>query len=193
MKQLYLDIKARIELKVPEIKFIDMWNSQADQLEGAQSRIKEGGHDGGAEFYPFQTPAVFIEFVNPNPPKQLGNGARIFDPLIVRLHILHQLFDAGDGTKELNLLVFDLKQKLYKYLARFEPAQSVAMFTSGESQDYTHTNIYHYIQEYTTNWIDFDNEKPVDGITKAPPTQGDIVLTVQNTTDPNDPYTIPIQ
>lgn len=183
MRQLFLDIKARIETYIPEIQFIRMWNSQTEQMEG------EEGQEGSA-IYPLQLPAVFVEFVNDQTPKQLGNGVQIFDNLGVKLHLVHQQFDAGDGTHEQNLEVFTLKQKLFKYMNLFEPTGAVAFIRNGETQDYDHTNVYHFIQDYVTNYVDFGAQLPVDGVTKQPPTPLHVELSIENTQDPNDPYTI---
>lgn len=154
MKQLYLDIKARIRDFVPEVLFIAVYNNQLESIEAQ-------------EIYSFQFPAVFIEIVSESPAEQLGNGVQIFDPLYIRIHIAHTFYN-GDNQEE-NLAIFDLKQNVYKALQKFEPDRAVAFIRTGEEQDTDHTDLYHFIQTYVTNYVDFDMQEPVNGIVVNPP------------------------
>lgn len=172
MNQLFNDIKARLQTKVPELKFIQMYNNQFLQIE-----------DGTVYAFPF--PCVFIEFVNENEIKQLGGGYQIYDPLTIRVHIGQDYYDATDGTFEQNLAIFDLRTKVFRALQKFEPTGAVQFIRYSESQDYQHTNVYHYIQDYKTNYIEQAMKEPVDGIETTPPT--DLDLTVNY--NPIKPYT----
>lgn len=139
---------------VPGIKFQRMWNDQLNQ-------------DEKGEGYTFPCPAVFPELLSPNPAKQLGDGVQLFDPLVIRLHILHVQLDSGDGTMEQNLDAWDFAQEVYKKMQRFEPDGAVAFVRTSEERDYSHKAIYHLIQDYTTNYIDSAVQESTDGTTIA--------------------------
>lgn len=135
---------------VPGIKFQRMWNDQLNQDENGSQ-------------YSFPAPAVFPELLSPNPAKQLGDGVQLFDPLIVRLHILHVQLDAGDGTMEQNLDAWTFAQEVYKKFQKFDPDGAVAFTRTSEERDYNHKAIYHLIQDYTTNYIDSTVQESTDG------------------------------
>lgn len=161
MKQLYLDIKARLKLKIPDLNFIAVYNNQFDLMEGQQ-------------IYSFPFPCAFVEIVSDSEAQQLGNGVQIFDPLYVKIHIGHEFYN-GDNQEE-NLAVYDLRDKVYKALQKWEPNGAVAFIRSSETQDPDHTNVYHFVQTYTTNYIDTIMEQPVDGQTVNPPFELDITI-----------------
>lgn len=130
--------------------FVDVWNNQLDLAEQQQQ-------------YSFPLPAAFIEILNVQEPKQLGDGVQLYDQLIVRLHIVHEQLDAGDGTMERNLDVFDLTQKTFKRMQGFEPDKASAFFRVNEERDYYHTNVYHFIQDYKTTYLDDSAQRSTDG------------------------------
>lgn len=163
MKALYLAIKERIESLAPAVKFIHVFNNQFELTENGQ-------------IYSFPFPCVFIEFQNDQPVQQLGNGIQIYQPLIIRVHIGHNQYDAADGTMEQDLNVFDLKQQVFSALQKFEPAGAVMFIRTNETQDTNHTNIYHFIQEYTTSYVDQQQAEPVGGITADPPFELDLTM-----------------
>lgn len=135
---------------VPGIKFQRAWNDQLNEDEQGKQ-------------YSFPSPAVFVEFLTPNEIKQLGDGIQLYDPLTVRLHILHWQLDAGDGTMEQNLDAWDFAQEVYKKMQKFEPDGAVAFVRSSEERDYDHKGIYHLIQDYKTNYIDSTVQESTDG------------------------------
>lgn len=160
-RELLSAIQTKLGATVPEILFIHMWNNQVE-------RLKEV-NDEGISTYVFPLPATLIEFVSPMEILQLGNGVQLYDPLIIRIHFVHNLLDAGDGTMEQNLEVFDLKNKVYKALQGFEPAGAVAFVRVAEEQDYDHPNLYHFIMDFQTNFVDASAIKPVDGVDSISP------------------------
>ena len=157
---------------VTGIKFQRMWNDQLN-LDETQ------------EQYSFPMPAVFVEFLNDQEIKQLGDGLQLYDNLIVRLHILHMELDAADGTMEQNLNVFDFMQEVYKKMQRFEPAQAAAFVRVSEARDYLHGNVYHGIQDYKTNYVDNSMQISTDGTTID---AGDVTLVPTVIYDPTKPY-----
>lgn len=167
MKQLYLDIEAKIKAEVPEVKHVDIWNNQLDSQEEQ-------------DIYSFEMPAVFIEFADLNDIQQLGGGMQIYNDMLVIAHVCHQELDAGDGTIDRDVNVFTLKQKVFMALNKFQPTGCASFDRKGETQDINHTNIYHYIQSYKTNYVDAQRVEPVGSITKTPPTQLEVTATKVN-------------
>lgn len=156
MKQLYLAIKAQLQSKVPTIRFIAMWNNQLMDTNDGKN-------------YSFLMPAVFVEFVSPTQIGGVGNNVQVYEPLEVKIHILHEQYDAQDGTMDVNLDVFEFKQTVYKALQLFQASNTSVFDRQTEEQDYDHTNIYHYIQSYFCAFVDNDMPLPIDGTEYAPP------------------------
>ena len=144
--------------QVPEFAFIQMFNNQFELIESQET-------------YSFPFPCCFIEFLADNPVQQMGNGVQIYDPLTIRIHIGHDFYNAMDGTQEQDLLVMDLKQKVFKALNKFEPLGATVFIRFSETQDTNHTNVYHFIQDYKTNYIDQDRTEPQNSILSTPPTE----------------------
>jgi len=163
VKQLYIDIRTKVLTLlngiVPAFNFVQVWNNQLET-------------DGENKMYSFAYPALFVEIVSPGQIIQLGNGVQHYEPLIVRLHILQEFYNAtdGNGILEQDLTIFDLRQIVYEGMQGWEPDNCVAWVRTGETQDTNHSNVYHFIQEYTTSYVDSTMERPVDGLTKTPPT-----------------------
>jgi hypothetical protein len=153
--ELFRAIEARIQTLVPEFNFIRVWNNQHEKL-------KEDTEE-GAKSMMIWTPALLVEFTAPEEILQLGNGVQLYDPLDIRIHILQDELDAGNGEMEQNLNVFALKQRVYAALQEFEPNGACAFVRVNEEQDYDHTNLYHYIQTYRTNYVDDSMNRPVNG------------------------------
>jgi len=156
MKELYLSIKARLELMATDIKFIHVFNDQFNQLAAGES-------------YSFPMPCVFIEFPNDQNLQQLGAGYQIYNPLTIAIHIGHNQLDAADGTIEQNLNIFDVKQAVYAALQKFTPTGASQFIRTSETQDYAHTNVYHFIQTYTTTYIDKQQTEPIGGVNSPAP------------------------
>lgn len=150
MKALILAIEAQLKT-VPGVKFVLVWNDQVNQLEYQTQ-------------YSFTMPAIFVEFVNPHEIKQLGDGLQLYDPLIVRLHILDHELDAGSEGMERNLAVMDFAQEVFKVMQGFEPDGAAQFVRIAEERDYQHKGVYHLIQDYNTNYLDCSKQKSTDGV-----------------------------
>lgn len=176
-RALYEAIKTKLEtaLGVKQsvatgVAYIDMWN---DQL----SRITDEKEN---QEYIFDFPAILIEFRAPQEIQSIGNNVQIFDPLDIIMHIVHHQFDGGvdvategaatDSVLENNLSVMDFKQRVYKALSLFCPTGCSPWVRNASEQDYSHGNLYHYVQTFRTTFLDRSAELPMDGIEKNPPT-----------------------
>lgn len=176
MKELFLAIKARALSKLSgnQVTFVQLWNNQSNLLKATRKDTNTGYSD----TYNFPMPAIFVEFQNVLPIQQLGNGVQVYDKLIVRLHIIHEFYDAQDGTFEQDLPALQLAEDVYKAFQDWmSDTVAAGVFTrTGEIQDYNHDNLYHFIQEYQTDYQDFTMNRPVGGQEFGPVDQENIII-----------------
>lgn len=167
MKEIYVAIRQQIldQAKdgngVPMVKFCQTWNNQVNHLRQAES-----------DMYGFPMPAAFIEIMNEEPIEQLGAGYQ-YIPLTVRIHILHEFLNATDtdnGILDNDMTIFELRDSCYKALNKFLPPGCVELTRSTETQDFEHDNVYHFIQDYKSNFVDATREEPIGYRLKPAPT-----------------------
>jgi hypothetical protein len=151
------------------IQFIQLWNNQLESLKASDTEANI--------MYSFSLPALFIEFLNLET-EQLGNGNQVYADLIVRIHILHRLEDAGDGTLEQNLAVLALRDAVQLALQNFRPAGASEFIRQKQEMDYNHNNVYHYTMDYGCTFVDTITNQPVNGITDNGPITPDIIITI---------------
>lgn len=197
MKKFFLALYAQLTAFVPEIQYIRMWNDQLALVMAGRLEL-------------FQCPAAFIEFQSMAINKStLGsNGIQILDPFIFKIHILYWQLDAmggnfvQDATFEQNLDVYDLKDKVFIAIQKFQPGLSDTTTPVGsciriaEYQDYKHAGIYHYIQEYQTTMVDNTRIEPVGGSVWPEGNPGDPTnpaqieenVTIEGSNDPSAPH-----
>jgi len=155
MKQLLLDIKARLIAAIPTLRLAAIYNGQPEKI-----KTQETDENG---YQLFDSPACFIEAVNANEIQQLGNGYQIYDPLTIRIHVYFTQLDSGTGTLDENLDVFDFKNLVFKALQKYEFDGAVAMVRIAENLDYNHDNVYIYTLDFITNYVDNQMSEPVGG------------------------------
>jgi hypothetical protein len=138
------------------IKYCRIWNNQFKYMEAQQ-----------IESYPF--PCAFIEVLMPNNYDQLGLGFTASE-VTFRIHIGQTQYDAGDGTMEQNTSIFNLRNTIITLLTYYEPPLCSALQKVSETQDYEHTNVYHYIIDFKCSYIDEPGDQTTSQIIKQPPT-----------------------
>lgn len=141
MKQIYLSI-------INQIKSIGIFNNDYIFIFNNQiERIKDKG-------YAFNGPTVFVEIQEKNR-KALAAGFASSE-LVIILHLYDVQLDAGDGTLDQNLEVFDLKTSLHQYINLFKPTDFTTslMVIDDWEQDFNHSDIYHYRIRYACSFID---------------------------------------
>jgi len=121
-------------------QYVRIWNNQVDDEDKGR-------------LYDFPKPAAFIELINSPVYDEIGVGFKSSD-LGFKIHIVAELFDAQDGTFEQNLLIFDLRDKVVAALSLFEPTACGPLVLKTETQDFKHTNIYHYVVDFVCNFTD---------------------------------------
>lgn len=177
MKKFFLALKDRIST-VADILYIHKWNNQL-------ALIIQDAH---ARSQMFSMPAVFIAF-NTSDIQQLGEGRQLFN-VAFDLHILHWQVDTGDGNFEQNLDVYDLKDKVFQAVQKFQPGITDSTVPVGscirvsEQEDNDHNGVYHFIQSYRTTWIEELMAEPVNGIDWSPvPMPFELDITTQAIAD----------
>lgn len=164
--EIFRAIEAQIQAEVVGIQFIHMWNSQVESVNSQD--------EDGMSYYAFNFPALFVEYLDESEINQLGNGVQIYDPLDIIIHIVHTELDSANGEFEQNFNVMALKTKVFQALQLFEPDGCSQFVRIGETRDYSHNNVYHYVQRYRTTYVDTTMSKPVNGIPLDPPIGLDI-------------------
>jgi len=148
---------------------VRIWNNNLQSM-------KEG------ETYMFPLPALFVEVLNDQIYQTIGQEFRATD-LTFRVHILHEFYDAQDGTFEQDLIVYDLRDKIIALLTYFEPTACGPLEALTETQDYDHDNIYHYLIDFVCHFIDSKGSRLDPDSTyyteKQPPTDLQLNKTIE--------------
>lgn len=137
-------------------------------------------YEADGKLYDFPKPAAFIEIVSPATFEILGQGYRSCD-VNFRVHLTHENYN-NEGTFEQDLLIFDLRDKVIQLLTAYRPSGCGPLNCMAESQDFEHSNTYHYILDFVTNFTD-DTAKWLF-IEKAPPTDVEFDIATRNITQP---------
>lgn len=168
MKNLYAGLKARVVAKdlTSIIKFIGKWDqSVLDRLEKGKDHA-------------FRLPAVFFEFVSPQDVISVGGGVQLFDPLVVRVHVLHEFYNDTDTGTRINLDVYDVGKTVHGWIQNYQVTGadygSGPLCRTSVEEDDTHGQVFHYIASYTTTWVDNSTTYPEGGIEQDPPFYADI-------------------
>ncbi len=184
---LFLYLQQFILANFPDVKYVWLWNSDVDFL-----------NDGKGQ--PQDEPVIYIEFPDNIKWDQLGNGCQIVDPLSIKFHIVGNELDATDGSMSQNLDALKMAEDLFLILQDNMPTTLTiaeggmydkyagtytvplgAMVRSGEVQDKKHSNLYHFIQEYMTTYVDSATNRPRNGKLSVP------VLNLEVVTIPSVP------
>ena len=151
------------------VNYIQIWDDQLnDVLEGNEIQFAMLDDKG-------DTPPVFIEFPDDIKYNQLGNGVQTVDDLEITLHVLHEFFDAGDGTFNQDLKILATAESIFQAFQEWMPGSMTIGGVSqpipvgvivrvGEMQDKKYANVYHFKQKFRTTWIDSSLNRPVGGI-----------------------------
>jgi hypothetical protein len=138
IKTLYIDLKARIEAKMPEIKHVALWNRQTDREESEQ---------------PYERPAVFIEINDIVYQDYTRQAQKITAKVTSRLVVE----EYGDEALE----VLDMRQDLAKILHGYAPGVSSTTNSKfgplsrvADRVDHEHDNLIIFETDYTATGQD---------------------------------------
>lgn len=102
----------------------------------------------------FLCPGIFVEIQQQlNTVLTLQQGVSSWD-IKIRFHICDFQLDGLNNTFNQNLTVFNYRNLIRKTFVQYFPPRCSGMMADGEDQDYKHNNIYHYIQNFKTNYTD---------------------------------------
>ena len=101
--------------------------------------------------YAYQTPATFLEcqFSEGVP---IGGGATGY-AVVFRLLIEHEHYNT-EGTQDQDLIIFDIVDNVHRSMNGFKPDDCSPLYQSGTQQDYSHDNMYLFVLEYNSYFID---------------------------------------
>lgn len=155
---------------------VRVWNNQIAYLE-----------EGKLEAFPM--PAFFVEIVNTPVYENIGQYFRSSD-LSFKIHIAHEYYDAGDGTFEQDLPVFDLRDQIVANITGYRLTACSPLNCMNEGQDFEHTNVYHFILDFVCNFTDsigskYDPNNPKAYIDSTPPTNLEVDMTITSTVTNN--------
>ena len=136
MGSLVSEILARLKLITP-LQFVTVWNNQFEYMENGES-------------YLFSMPCGFVQ-IESDSNSDIGGNFQGSD-LEITIHLGQNVLN-GDLMDE-NLTIFDLRDLVIKSMATFKPTKTGLMTKVLESQNFDHTNIYHYQIKYKTHFID---------------------------------------
>lgn len=147
------------------IPYVRVWKNQIHRLEAG-------------ELEAFPMPAFFLEISGLIDWQSVGQGVNTGDPDWT-IHIAHEFYDAGDGTMEQDLAVFDLRDTILNVLTLFQPTGGGPWECKQEEHDINNKNIYHLILKFRGHFIDYAGSRINPSTTKfqykEPPTP--IVIT----------------
>ncbi len=132
-------------LSSPPISYASMWNDNANKL----SSIKESNE------YPHDFPACFVE-LGKQENKELLNNWQSTD-LEIKIHLLDRFFnDNVTGLYDYNLAIYQARNFVISKISTSVIDGCSTIFRDAEEQDYTHTNLYHYIITFKCEFIEND-------------------------------------
>ena len=136
MGDLIQQIIDRLKL-ITDLKFVTIWNNQFNYIS-----------DGSVYSFPF--PNAFIEVISDNL-QDIGGQYQGSD-LLINIHIGQDFYNGTNIDENFN--IFALRDLLVKSLSNFQPITCGKMIKVSETQDFEHTNVYHYILGYKVHFID---------------------------------------
>lgn len=156
MENLIQDLKTKLQgLNI--FNWVAVWNNQFQRLLEDTS-------------YAINNPSAYIEIVTADF-HQLGEGRQGID-IVMNIHIISMELDEGNGDIDSHISIYGLRDTVVKSFAIYEAHMGGFMIKTTETQDYNHTNLYHYIIQYKMHYID-DTAKFVYQYT-TPPTDASI-------------------
>lgn len=141
-KEIFQAIADRIAQKVPDIKYIDLWNEQLAELQSATA---------------FPTPSLFVEFEqfeynqNANHVTQADIG--------IRIHVITRtILPAGSSLRnriaENTLQFLDLLDEVNRALASLSGEHFSTLMHTTSATNHNHAELIESIERYVTRGLD---------------------------------------
>lgn len=154
MKSIITELTALIKTEISDFIAVGLWNNQLQAME-----------DGTG--YEVPMPACFIELSSPTETEQLGNGVQMYAVNVI-VHICHANYNNVGDLIDADLAIFDLKQKVYELLQRYELTKCAELVRISEETDSNHDTVVHYIQTYVTSYMDTTKQRYHNQFTTLP-------------------------
>lgn len=140
IKQPILDVCNRLKSNVPALQTVRIFNNQIEWERSGK--------------YPnYMKPAAFVEPLADMQWEAIGEGYTTAD-VVFRIHIVHEFYDAGDGSFEQDLAIFDIRDSVIEALHLYEPTGTGMLSKILERPDYQHDNLYVYIVDFMAHNVD---------------------------------------
>jgi hypothetical protein len=144
MKQLITDLKAKLTSinvvtadGITTPLFTILWNNQIEYLKQGQTLA-------------LPNLCAFIEIIVDSSNAVGGRSYNVESDLSINIHLLHTHYSTESMHDE-NLLVYDFRKLVMDKLYDFKANNMVATFDKvGETMDFEHDNLYHYVLNYKT-------------------------------------------
>ena len=136
-KQIFQAICARLDERVPEIKFMDLWNNNVQTLNGGAT---------------WPLPAVFVEF-EAIEWRQQNNGARRGD-VAVRLHLVTRTVSThGTTDPKMSdaLLFFDLIDQMNAAMQGLRGDNFSGFQLTSSATNHDHAELLESVERYVTS------------------------------------------
>lgn len=151
---------------------VRVWNNQVQYMRDPN----------GAKVESFPLPAFFPQITPDAVFEDIGQGYRGAD-LGIKIHIVHEYVDGGDGNFEQDLLIFGLRDLVIGYLTDVKLPGCGPLNSIGEGQEFDHDNVYHYTVDFVCNFTDskgsrYDSSKPDAFIQSGAPVTLDAAVTL---------------
>jgi hypothetical protein len=138
MDKLIQDLQTKL-LSTNVFNWVGIWNNHYEKmLEGKE--------------YAIMNPSAYVE-LETNNFGQLGSGYQGID-IIMRIHILSEELDAGDGNIDGFISIYGLRDAVVKKFSLYDAYMGGFLIKTNEQQHYDHSNLYHYVIEYTMHYVD---------------------------------------
>jgi hypothetical protein len=145
----------------------DVFQSIATQLSSIQVTNQDGQavglyvrkwnnqikREATGEYISYPKPAAFIELVSPVQYEQLSQGFRNAD-LGIHIHLVHELYDGGNGTFEQDLTIYDLEDQVLVALSLFKPTGCGPLTCITSNEDIDHDNVNEMVLGFVCNFTD---------------------------------------
>jgi len=144
MKQFILDLRAKLtSINVVTADGITtplytiLWNNQIEYLRQGLTLA-------------LPNLCAFIEIIVDSSNSIGGRSYNLENDLTINIHLMHTHYST-ESMQDENLLVYDFRKLVIDALYDFKANNMVATFDKvGETMDFDHDNIYHYILSYKT-------------------------------------------
>lgn len=144
LKQLYSDIKTELSSILndggePLFKYVGIWNNQLRSIKAEKN-----------DWIGITYPAIFTEIIVTDIEQQACKH-QLWN-VNINFHIVDDFYNNIEGGFEENTQIFDMNDKLWEHMQNIKIPMCALLVGNAQGQDFDHTNVYHYVQQFKTNY-----------------------------------------